>query len=297
MVKSAAVRRLRSAAILWAVLTALGLPGSSSTAADLATIRDRGQLIVAVKSNTPPLGFVGEDGVLRGLEIDIARQLAQVLLGDPNAVTLVPTSNTERIPALLRDEVDVVIARLSVTEQRARLVDFSRPYYYDGTALITKAPELRQFTDIGLRPVAVLTGSDTIDDLRWHLPQATLVGLESYQAAYELLETGEAIAFAADASLLTGWTQRYPEYRMLPTLLSAEGLSIAMLKGLQYQPLQAAVDDAMDVWYATGWLQERIAHWGLPLDDLERLEDPESERHGEDGPGPPINNLNESGTL
>ena len=241
---------------------------SEAAAADLDTIRDRGQLVVAIKANTPPLGFAGEDGVLQGLEVDIARQLALVLLGDPAAITLVPVSNTDRVPALLEDRVDLVVARLSVTEQRARLVDFSRPYYYDGTALITRDPQLQGFTEVGTQPVAVLTGSDTIDDLRWHLPQAQLIGVDSYQEAYERLEAGEAIAFGADASLLTGWALQHPEYRLLPTLLSAEGLAVALPKGLQYQPLQAAVDEAIENWYATGWLRERIRYWNLPLDTL-----------------------------
>ncbi|MGF1535136.1 MAG: transporter substrate-binding domain-containing protein [Elainellaceae cyanobacterium] len=245
---------------LWAPLVA--------QAADLETIRERGHLVVAVKANSPPMGFQGDDGRPQGLEVDIAHQLAAFLLGDPAAVELVPVTNAERIPLLLDDGVDAVVARLSVTEQRSRLVNFSHPYYYDGAALVTRQANLRDFTDIGAGPVAVLTGSNTIDALRWHLPDATLVGVASYQEALALLESGGAIAFGGDATILTGWGQEYPEYRLLPTLLSADALAVGLPKGLQYHTLHQEVDSAIEAWQATGWLRDRIRHWGLPLDNL-----------------------------
>ncbi|MDA0269137.1 MAG: transporter substrate-binding domain-containing protein, partial [Cyanobacteria bacterium] len=51
--------------------------------ADLDTIQDRGHLVVAVKDTWRPLGFIDEKGELVGFEIDLARQLAADLLGDP----------------------------------------------------------------------------------------------------------------------------------------------------------------------------------------------------------------------
>ena len=265
-------------------------------AADLATIRERGRLIVAVKNNRPPLGFEGDDGQLYGLEVDIARQLAAALLGNADAVTLVPVSTTDRIPLLLEGQVDLVVARLTVTEQRSRLVNFSRPYYYDGTALMTRQPELQTFADIGPRSVAVLTGSTTIDDLRWHLPQADLVGVSSYQDAYALLEAGLVSAFGADAAVLTGWTQAYPRYRLLPSLLSAEALSVATPRGLQYQSLQDQIDGAIESWHETGWLGDRIRYWGLPLDALSRPPCLQPDC-ATDGQEEILENLNQSGTL
>ena len=57
-----------------------------SVAADLETIQARGYLVVAVRDGWRPLGYRDESGNLVGLEIDIARQLADVILDDPNAV-------------------------------------------------------------------------------------------------------------------------------------------------------------------------------------------------------------------
>lgn len=233
-------------------------------AAELDEIRERGYLIVAVKDNLHPLGFRNAAGELEGLEIEIARRLAEHLLGRSDAITFVPVANQERLSALLNDEVDVVVARMSATGPRTRLVDFSATYYVDGTAIITRDGSVRQLSDLRTERIAVLNGSTSIPSVRSLLPLAELVGVESYQSALEVLESGQAIAFAADASVLTGWVQHYPRYRLLPTLISAEALCVAMPRGLQYDPLRQQVNEAIAQWYESGWLTERIDYWGLP---------------------------------
>lgn len=79
-------------------------------AAELEEIQQRGYLIVAVKDNVPPLGFRNEAGELVGLEVDLARRLAQELLGRSDAVVLQPVANQERLDAVLQGEVDMAIA-------------------------------------------------------------------------------------------------------------------------------------------------------------------------------------------
>lgn len=233
-------------------------------AAELEEIEQRGYLTVAVKDNLRPLGFRTADGALVGLEIDIARRLAADLLGDAEALRLEPVANQDRLPRVIEGEVDLAIAHVTVTGPRARVVNFSRPYYTDGTALVTRDATLQQLSDLRNLPIAVLEGSSAIASVRSLLPAAQLVGVSSYEEALTYLETDRAIAFAGDASVLTGWVQEYPQYRLLPTLLSAEALSIVMPHGLQYDDLRRRVNDAIDRWQAEGWLQERIEYWGLP---------------------------------
>ncbi|PSB22999.1 ABC transporter substrate-binding protein [filamentous cyanobacterium CCP2] len=247
-------------------LLLLGLSGAiqPSHAAELAEIEQRGYLIVGVKDNLRPLGFTNEAGELEGLEIDLAHWLAERILGDAEAVVFQPLANQERLSALLEDEVDLVVARLTFTTSRSRLVDFSQPYYFDGTALITQNSSLQRLSDLRHQPIAVLHDSDTIATVRFQIPTARLVGVGSYEEAKALLETGQAVAFAADASVLTGWVQEYPSYRLLPVLLSAEALAVGLPRGLQYDSLRRQVNRAIEQWRTEGRLQERVQHWGLP---------------------------------
>jgi polar amino acid transport system substrate-binding protein len=232
--------------------------------AELDEIEERGKLIVAVKDNLRPLGFRDAAGNLQGLEIDLAKHLAEELLGNPEAVVLQPVNNVDRLNAVLEGKVDLAIARVTATDSRSRLVNLSRPYYLDGTGLVTKDRSIAKLSDVATGTIAVLNGSSTIAVVDYALPASKLVGVDSYQEARSLLESGEAIAFAADNSVLTGWVQEYPEYRLLPVRLSGEALCVVMPKGLQYNPLRQRVNGAIARWQASGWLAQRIAAWGLP---------------------------------
>lgn len=237
----------------------------STIAADLATIEQRGRLIVGIKDNLRPLGFVGTDGQLQGFEIDIARRLAQELLGRPEAVVFQPVLNQDRLNTVLAGNVDLAIARMTLTPARSRIVDFSIPYYTDGTVLITRDPKLRFAQDAANQgTIAVLNDSRTIEIIRYRFPKITLLGVTSYQHAKEVLDQGQAIAFAADASVLTGWVQEYPDYRLLSPMLSFEALAIVLPKGMQYDQLQQRINELIKQWQAEGWLRKRATYWGLP---------------------------------
>lgn len=235
-----------------------------AVAKDLRTIQAQGKLTIAVKDNLPPLGFLAEGGQLQGLEIEIARRLAQELLGKTDGLVLKPVLNQDRLSAVINGQVDLVIAKVTATPLRERVVAFSIPYYNDGTALITKDRTIQQLTDLAGRAIVVLNNSSTIEIIRNRLPNARLIGAISYQAAQDALERGEASAFAADASVLSGWVQQNPSYRMLTPTLSVEPLCIVLPKGVQYAELRQRINELLARWQAEGWLKARIVHWGLP---------------------------------
>lgn len=237
---------------------------ASVWSAQLQEIQRRGKLVVGVKDNLRPLGFRDGAGNLQGLEIDIAKRLAEELLGKPDAIVLQPIKNTDRLNLVLNGKVDLTIARVSANQSRLRVVDLSEPYYLDGTGLVTKEASITKLSDLATKTIAVLKGSSTIAVVKYATPTSKLVGVDSYEQARVLLENGRADAFAADKSVLAGWVQEFPQYKMLPERLSGEALCIVMPKGLQYTTLQEQVNEAIARWKASGWLAERAAAWGLP---------------------------------
>lgn len=232
-------------------------------ATEWAEIEARGKLIVAVKDNTRPLGFRDPDGRIRGFEIDLARQLALMLLGNHAAVELIPVSNRDRLDILHRGEADLVIAGLTVTPMRSRQVYFTRPYHFDSTSLITRQASITQLADLRGQRVALLRGSSAIAVLRHRAPDAILLGVDSYQEAMASLATGEAAAFAGDRTILTGWSQIHPEYRVLGDRLSAEPLGVAIAKTANSGRLLIALNQALRELEQSGWLAEHQAIWGL----------------------------------
>jgi polar amino acid transport system substrate-binding protein len=234
-----------------------------ATAGTLKEIQQRRKLIVAVKDNTPPLGFRDRNGNLQGLEIDIARKLAAEIFNKTDAIELVPVVNQNRLKVVIDGTVDITIARVTITPNRSRVIDFSSSYYADGTGIITTQPNILKNRDLVGKKVAVLERSSTIASLQYIIPEAQLVGVTSYQQARDLLASGKVSAIAADRSLLVGWVSVNPNYRLLPNKISVEALAIVLPKGTKYSPLLDLVNRSISNWQASGWLEERIRYWGL----------------------------------
>ncbi len=235
----------------------------SIQAGTLPEIQQRKKLVVAIKDNFPPLGFRDSKGNLQGLEIDIARKLAGEIFNNENAIELIPVVNQHRLRAVIDGNVDIAIAKVTITPTRSRVVDFSKYYYLDGTGIVTDRVNIIKTRDLVGKKVAVLNNSSTIASLQYMIPQATLVGVDSYQQAQEFLAAGKVMAIAADWSLLIGWLEAHPNYHLLPDKLSTEAVGIVMPKGMKYQSLRDSVDRAIEGWQASGWLQQRIAYWKL----------------------------------
>ncbi|MBM0741846.1 transporter substrate-binding domain-containing protein [Phormidium sp. CLA17] len=243
----------------------LSFSPSFAIAADLLAIKKRGRLIVAVKENVRPLGFRSASGQLQGLEIDLSQRLAQELLGQSGAVELKPVTNQERFSLVIKGEVDIAIAHATLTPSRLRILSFSLPYYTDGTVIITRSSTIQKATDLAGTTVAAINGSSAVESLRSQLPRVSLVGVESYDAAKAMLDRGDVIAFAGDASILIGWSQEFPEYRVILPALSSELLSIVLPKGQQYNELKEQIDQILTRLRNSGWLEERAKYWGLPI--------------------------------
>ncbi len=260
--KPAMIKRVE--AVLLSLLGLL-LWGTPLMAAELAEIRQRGHLVVAVKDNLYPLGYRNPSTqALEGFEIDLARQLAEALLGAPDRLVLKPVLNADRLSAVAAGEVDLAIANITVTPERLRQVSFSLPYYRSGSGILTRSPQLNRLQLLYRQAIAVLQPSVTLPSLRSRLPEAQLIGVPSYQVAQELLAEGTVAAIVGDQVILAGWAQTQSDYYFYPTGLRHHPLAIALPKGVQYEPLQSAVDSHLKHLQQTDQLQVLQRRWGLP---------------------------------
>jgi len=249
---------MRFLAITLATLLILPIYDHPAPAQTWQKVQERQYLRIGVKDNTPPLGWRDREGKWQGLEIDIARELAQELLGDRNAVQFVPLSNRERISAL--PQLDMVIAQMTVTPNRQRLVDFSLPYYTDSTIVIAR----RDLTLKHLKGILVLKGSTAIAVLQERFPQVPTIGIDSYQQGITTLSQNANLGLAGDLAILSPWLQQNPNYSQLGGRLSFHSLAIALPKGLDSAELRQKVRQAINKWRSNGWLEQRHRAWGLP---------------------------------
>ncbi|MBP2299733.1 transporter substrate-binding domain-containing protein [Azospirillum picis] len=137
----------RRLVVAGAMLTAaVGLTAAGAHAQTVEEIKGKGKLTVGMLVDFPPFGITSADGKPDGYDADVAKLMAKHM-GVP--VDIVPVTGPNRIPYLLTGKVDVLVASLGITPERAKQVQFSDPYAAieigllapQGTA-ITKAEDL-----------------------------------------------------------------------------------------------------------------------------------------------------------
>lgn len=208
----AAVGAAAAAATLSPEKAAAQAAGTST----LRTVLDRGKLIVGTGSTNAPWHFEDDKGQLTGMDIAIARILAKGLFDDVNKVEFVRQEPAARIPNIATGKVDIVIQFMTVSPARAQLVNFSRPYYVEGVALLTsvkgKYKTHAELMAAGTAAKAsVLQNVDADQLVKQALPQAQVLQLDTQANAIQALESGRADAAVVDLSTVGWLVKRNPD--------------------------------------------------------------------------------------
>ena len=189
---SSSGRRLMNQGILGALATLMLRPGLALAEDQLDRVLSRKRLRVAVPKEFPPFGFM-KGSYPDGFDISVARLLGLEL---GITVELVPVQSADRIPYLLEDKVDLIIASLGKNPEREKQVDFSKvyaPLYLGVFGRQTGSAPL----DFKGRAIGVSKGSVEESEAARQLPGARLVGLENSRAILEAYAKGEVDYIAA----------------------------------------------------------------------------------------------------
>lgn len=170
--------------------------------------QSRGRLIAGVSFDIHGMGYKDpRTGVIDGFEVNLARAIAEKLLGSSDRVDFFQVVDQQRIQALQNGLVDFVVSQLTITPDRAEQVDFSIPYYVTREALLVpKASGIRRFEDLKGKRIAVTDGSISLRRMRAALPSlsgATLVVTDLSAGNLEAVARGEADAASNDLINLT----------------------------------------------------------------------------------------------
>jgi polar amino acid transport system substrate-binding protein len=124
----------------------------TANADELATIKQRGTLIVGVKADYPPFGFASQSGDIKGIEPDLAADIARRL---GVKLVLVPVTASNRMQFLEEAKIDVIIATMNDTKERSGAVDMVKPYYYAAgyNIMAPKSMKLKSWSELEGKPV------------------------------------------------------------------------------------------------------------------------------------------------
>jgi ABC-type amino acid transport substrate-binding protein len=187
-------------------LTLLGVaPGlvAGVAAGTLDDVKKRGKLVAGVKTDFPPFGYVDAQGKNLGFDVELGHLFAQALLGDPGKVEFVAVTSGNRIPFLQSGKIDIIIATVTITDERRQVVEFSDPYFLSGSlVLVPKQSPIGDVKELNGKTVAVIQGAIQDQDVAQLVPQANRVKFGKVSEALLAVKGGRADAYVHDDVLL-----------------------------------------------------------------------------------------------
>lgn len=206
------------------------LAAAPAQAGRIEEIKARGYVRIGVSLGGEPVGFRNASNEPVGYDVDVARQLA-AKLGVP--VRFSDVSSDARISMLRSKQLDLVVANVSITPQRARVVDFSIPYNRAGLRVIAqKSAQVRTLADLNGKRVVVGRGTTADAFLKQSAPRAQFVYTDNFAPdGVLLLQQKRVDAGIEDSSLLDYLASRNKQLETLPTLYSNAPIGIAIAKG------------------------------------------------------------------
>lgn len=142
-----------------AAVLALGwlLGVATARAQTVDEIVSRGTINIGVLVDLPPYGLLNDKQEPDGYDIEVAKLLGKYM---GVKVNLVPLTSPNRIPFLLTNKVDLLVATFGITPERAKQVMFSIPYAaIENVVFAAKSTKIETLDDLkGLR-VGVPRGS------------------------------------------------------------------------------------------------------------------------------------------
>jgi ABC-type amino acid transport substrate-binding protein len=210
---------------------AISFHGGEALAESTAeAIKSRGSMIEGVRFDSPPYGSVDANGQNVGIDIDIANEIAKRL---GVKLELIRVTGQSRIPTLNSGKVDLLVAGLTRTAEREKVVDFTMTYITDGGAVVVKkGSTIRAPKDLNGRTVSYVQGTTVDAGLKASAPDAKVTKFQDYPAAFLAFDQGITEAFICQFLGVGDFIRANPEkYEVLTELVAVDPIAIGVRKG------------------------------------------------------------------
>ncbi|MBW4673281.1 MAG: ABC transporter permease subunit [Desmonostoc geniculatum HA4340-LM1] len=215
-------------------------------------------LRVATEPAFPPFEFQGKGGELQGFSIDLMNALATAANFKVNFQSL-PFDGM--IPALQAKTVDAAISSITITEERAKTISFSRPYFKAGLAIAIRADNqnITGFDSLKNQKIAVQIGTTGAEKAK-SVPGVQIRSFDSAPLALQELVNGNVDAVINDApvTLYAINTGNLKGIKVVQQLLTEEFYGIATAKN---SPYLALINDGLDKVLKNGTYSQIYQKW------------------------------------
>ena len=186
-------------AVVVAVVIAVTAAPESSTAGTFDDIVAKRKITIGVKYDFPPFGYLDDKGELSGFDLRVASYIADKLGVTPEFKKV---TSMDRIGTLLGGDIDVVIASMTKTPNRAKIVGFTDTYFVDGQGMLSSSRSLiKDEKDLDGKIIAVIMGSTGERYISSNLIEFKALSLfHNYVDALDALTEGKVDVIVTDYS-------------------------------------------------------------------------------------------------
>lgn len=203
---------------------------SANKARTVAEIQQSGTVKIGVFSDKKPFGYVDENGTYQGYDIYYGNQIGKDLGVE---VEYVPVEAASRVEYLVSGKVDIILANFTVTEERAKQVDFAAPYMKVALGIVS--PDNALITDAEqLKGKTLIVSKGTTADMYFlkNYPDVKLLKFDQYSEAYAALLDGRGDALSTDNTEVLAWALENKGYSVgVQSLGQLDTIAAAVQKG------------------------------------------------------------------
>lgn len=237
-------------------------PDAGASGDGVARIQKRKYLIAGIDQNSYQWGYRNPlTGDLEGFDIDLARAIAEEILGDETKVVFRSIPTSQRIPALQDKDVDVVVRTMTINCERIQDVAFSTEYFTGDQAVLAPADSDITGFDESLdgKRVCTADGSTGQGALEEESYGAEVMLVPNQLDCLVRVQLGEADAVVTDNALAAGQAAQDPSMKLFGTLDKPEPYGVAMNKG--DEDLVRRVNSMLEDYRKDGRWEDSYKEW------------------------------------
>lgn len=206
---------------------ALALAGTAVQAGTLERIAETGVLRAGTRTDAVPFAFVDEKGQFVGFSVDLIREIhrkVEARLGRPVGLELSAVTPANRLPKVADGELDIVCEITTPTWSREETIDFSVPFFRDGTRILAFRDTLGATANLKDLVVGVAEGTTTATILNDAVPGIATHSYPTMDDAFRALKRGEVQGIANVGVILLGLSRKLEPNRSVVLLPRAAPL-------------------------------------------------------------------------
>lgn len=186
------------------------------------------KLYVGTEAEFEPFEYM-QDGKVVGFDIDLIREISKLINKDIQIDTM---KFDGLLPALQAKKIDVIIAGMTVTDERKKFVNFSDTYYISEQMIVLNKESninIKSFDDLPNKTVGVVLGY-TADIIVSEIKNVKVMRYNATSEAIMALKSKKIDAIVIDSEPAKKYSNKNPELLVLNTDAAKEEYAIAMRK-------------------------------------------------------------------